>query len=582
MPPQPFSVEALDAFLSKTSSSLTHHDNNNSNNNTSSSSNIKPPTNNVDVIIVGSGIGGLTAASLCAQVGKSVIVLERSPQTGGATHSFQDSGFKFEMGLQDVGGQVWKGMEGDPASKLLFQATGGMVEWTQSLPYSHVIMIGKGEQISIPPTWEAFRKILIEKFPSEIDGIDRYYQDVMETRQQAIGWMFNRLPTSTSTTTSSANAMILKGLSLLKHNKEKKDPHGLWGAKEFSRKALESVEDHLESIISDPKLRYVLTFLWGKYGLPPQVASWVAHCLVAGSFLDGCAFPKGGAGQIEKACVSMIEKNHGIVFVNAPVTTIMIEKGICYGVQLENGRIIRAGKVISAIGASNTYERLVPKTYADLVKVPLEAVRDLRWSSYAILQVFLGFDGSCSELGLETAGYWFLPDSIDHSENSVRYFLDSTFSVDFPYVHVSFPSAKDPLAKTSTGVIFAAAHYDWFKGMQAEDVKAVADEIVRRLTDKLYEKFPQLKSRVKFVELATPLAHEFHLNASRGAPLGLGHTPNRFEHEWLRPQSSIKNLILGGQDVYTCSVIGACTGGFMGAAAAFPKEIFSKYKGLFE
>ena len=124
--------------------------------------------------------------------------------------------------------------------------------------------------------------------------------------------------------------------------------------------------------------------------------------------------------------------------------------------------------------------------------------------------------GTSEELGLSTAGHWFLPENTNHSDNSVAYFLDSTFTVPFPYVHVSFPSAKDPTAEKSTAVIFAAAHYEWFRNMKPEDVKAVADEIVARMTAKLYEAYPNLKDKVKFVELATPLAHEFHLGAARG------------------------------------------------------------------
>ena len=63
----------------------------------------------------------------------------------------------------------------------------------------------------------------------------------------------------------------------------------------------ETVEDRLAEITDNEELRYVLTYLWGKYGLPPQVASWAAHCLVAGQFFEGASFPKGGAGSIENS-----------------------------------------------------------------------------------------------------------------------------------------------------------------------------------------------------------------------------------------------------------------------------------------
>jgi len=248
------------------------------------------------------------------------------------------------------------------------------------------------------------------------------------------------------------------------------------------------------------------------------------------------------------------------------VQSVVIEKGACVGVLMQDGRIVFAKNVVSAVGAMNTYERLVPRAYAPLVQAPLEGLKGLQWSSHAVLQVFLGFDGTSEELGLSTAGHWFLPETPDHGDNTVHYFLDNTFTTPFPYIHVSFPSAKDPTATKSTGVIYAAAQDDWFRDMGPNDVMKMADEIVNRLTAKLYEVYPHLKAKTVFAELTTPLAHEFHLAATRGAPLGLGHTPARFEQadSWLRPQSPIENLFLAGQDVFTCSVPGAAMGGFMG------------------
>ena len=226
------------------------------------------------------------------------------------------------------------------------------------------------------------------------------------------------------------------------------------------------------------KLRYLLTFLWSKVGLPPKVASWGAYALVCGQFLDGTAYPTGGSESIERRLTQVIENNGGKVFVAAKVKHIACEKNVCVGVEMDNGRIVKAEKVISAIGAANTYEKLIPREMQDFVRVPLLALKDLKWSSYAVLQLFFGFEGDSQALGLSTASHWFLPDDVDHTDNAVRYFLDASFKTDFPYVHVSFPSAKDPTNPKSTAVVFAAAHYDWFKGMTPEDVQAVADEIV--------------------------------------------------------------------------------------------------------
>ena len=58
---------------------------------------------NIDVIIIGSGIGSLTCAGLLSRVGKRVLVLEQHYIAGGSTHTFEDKGYEFETGIHYVG-----------------------------------------------------------------------------------------------------------------------------------------------------------------------------------------------------------------------------------------------------------------------------------------------------------------------------------------------------------------------------------------------------------------------------------------------------------------------------------------------
>lgn len=57
---------------------------------------------NLDVIVIGSGIGGLTAGATLAKAGRRVLVLEQHDQAGGCCHTYIEKGFEFDVGKTNV------------------------------------------------------------------------------------------------------------------------------------------------------------------------------------------------------------------------------------------------------------------------------------------------------------------------------------------------------------------------------------------------------------------------------------------------------------------------------------------------
>jgi all-trans-retinol 13,14-reductase len=82
---------------------------------------------NLDVVIVGSGLGALTVGSLLSQRGYSVCLLEQHDQAGGCLHTFAEKNYEFDVGLHYIGGGV--GNRWSPVRKMFDAVTGGIVDW---------------------------------------------------------------------------------------------------------------------------------------------------------------------------------------------------------------------------------------------------------------------------------------------------------------------------------------------------------------------------------------------------------------------------------------------------------------------
>ncbi|HUM03729.1 MAG TPA: FAD-dependent oxidoreductase, partial [Thermoanaerobaculia bacterium] len=128
-----------------------------------------------DIIVIGSGIGGLTAAVLLAKLhGRRVLVLERHDRAGGFTHVFaRRGGYQWDVGVHYVGEMGQRGLSRD----VLEVATGGEVHW-QKMPEGYDRLIFPDFEFTVRAGRERFRSDLKAAFPGEARAIDRYFRDV--------------------------------------------------------------------------------------------------------------------------------------------------------------------------------------------------------------------------------------------------------------------------------------------------------------------------------------------------------------------------------------------------------------------
>jgi all-trans-retinol 13,14-reductase len=510
-----------------------------------------------DVIVIGSGIGGLTAAVLLSvHGGKRVLVLERHYAMGGFTHTFRRPGYEWDVGLHYIG-QV---QDADSSVRRAFDhVTEGKVRWN-AMPEVYDQIIAGGQKFDLTRGLEQYRERMKGYFPSDIRAIDKYIAAVgSSNRASGLYYAEKAVPELVSSIAG-----------------------GLMRAP-FLRWATRTTGEVLHQLTSNRDLIGVLTGQWGDYGLPPAQSSFGIHATIAGHYFDGGSYPIGGSSTIAAAMAPIIERNGGRVITSAEVANIVVDGEKAVGVKMAGGREFIAPVIISDAGAANTFFSLVSAETACL-----SSLRDELRSipvSVAHVGLYVGIKATDDDLGLKGTNLWIYP-SLDHDANVARFAKD--IHSEFASLYISFPSAKDPdfanrYPGRSTVEVLTFVPFEQFAGWRGTkwqrrgpSYDSLKQLFAARLRAELERQVPAIAGRIDYAELSTPVTTRHFMNYENGEIYGIGSPPARFRMRALGARTPIRNLYLTGQDVTSLGVVGALYGGAISASAALGKNLVSK------
>ena len=325
-----------------------------------------------DVIVVGAGIGGLTAGALLAWRGLEVLVVEQHYLAGGFCTSWPRSvrrgdarlRYVFDAGVHDVSGLGPRG----PVRHLLRQL--GLEDRLTWRRMTHEYVI-PDLRLKVPACAGDFVATLVDRFPDERERLPRFFAEMEAVYRELYADVEHTGGVPCPPATVEAT-LAWPGAH----------PHAFrWMNVPFGTM--------LDAHVHDPRLRALLSALTGYLSDDPRALTVGAMAPIFGYYFDGGYYPVGGSQVFADALVGVIEARGGAVRRRTAASRIVVEHGRAVGVALANGEIHRADAVVSNADARRTFLDLVGPEH--LPRAFARRVERLRPSASAFV-VFLGVD----------------------------------------------------------------------------------------------------------------------------------------------------------------------------------------------
>ena len=436
-----------------------------------------------DVIVIGAGIGGLTAAALLQKQGFSTVTFEKNSFPGGSCSSFRRDGYLF-----DAGASVFYGFGKDDRMGTLnlhariFRLLDIDIR-TVPDPVQIHYHLPKGFDIPVFYDRSLFLDSLFRRFPHEEEGIRRFYGELEEVYS-----ILSSLPAG-----SLEDPLHLAAVGL-KHPLK---------ALALGMKTFRSMGCTARKYIRDEELLRFIDIEAYSWALQDALSTPLVNagiCL-ADRHHGGINYPVGGSGVIAESLVKGVKKSGGSVRFGSEVTGIVLENGAAAGVRLRNGEVCRSRTVISNATVWDTFNRLVPDS-----RFRVDENRFLRAPSW--FQIYLGVDGAI------------VPDGFHVHHILVEDW--NTYNREGGTVYFSAPSLLDsslaPEGKHTVHLFVTSESSDWERfGKEREEYRQAKEEYARSIIARAEKILPGLSRAVELMVTATPLTHERYLNRHKGS-----------------------------------------------------------------
>lgn len=427
--------------------------------------------NEYDVIIVGSGIGGMTCGALLSKRGYKVLILEQHYEIGGYCSSFKIKDFIFNTGVENVSGLWEKG-----PINLLLKELG--LKKDDLFVKNRMRYIYNGKQFDIEDIND-FTKYLFEMFPEEEKNIILFFEEAKKAYEEC----YKEADIYGTPLPGDLIVKVFGEKKLLNYPAE--HPH-------FYKWMNRTFQDILDEYFSDSNLKTLLCALMGYVGTQPEeTPASNALTAVISYYIYGGYSIKGGAVNFANSLRKVIEKYNGKVLLKSKVDKIIVKDGKVAGV-IAKDREYLSSIVVANANAKITFLELVGRENLDRDFV--DYIKNLKMSP-SVFMVFLGVD-------MDLSNY---PTIINN--------LDGGYGI---VINSNADSSLAPEGMASVAILTGANYFD-FPDRGTQEYIRKKRELKEVLIKKAEEVIPGLSKHMVVQSTATPKTLERYTLMPEGA-----------------------------------------------------------------
>ncbi len=475
--------------------------------------------NQYDIIIIGTGLGGLVCGYILSKNGFKVLLLEKNAQIGGCLQTFKRFGVKFDTGMHYIGSM----MEGQILHRLFdYLKLTGDVPLNRLDENGYDIISIAGERYRYASGYENFTDTLCERFPDNRADIAEYVRQL-----QGI-----------------ANSSPL-------YNLRKVEEYVFLKADYIKT----SVNEFIASITGNRRLRNVLAGNLPLYaGVRDKTPTYI-HALISNFYIQSAWRIIGGSDSIAESLAKSIRNFGGEILTNSQVTEILCNDTKAIGVRLNDGTCIEADSFVSNIHPQATLDMLNTHLIRRAYRMRISELEN----TIANFTLYIKF----KEKATPYLNYnYFHFDQDDVWKANDRKPGDPLRSYLFMH-QCAEPNQQWAQSAEMIGYMRFDEVGKWAGatvGRRGDDYKAFKQATAEHYIDVLERSFPGIRHSIESYETSTPLTYRDYTATKEGSMYGIIRDKNFPTQTLVSQRTKIPNLFLTGQNINSHGILGVTIG----------------------